>query len=125
DADAQSTATILLARLYWQRETLRQTVGDEARRIAAPQPVKAYNKFSAASANGFFLDIPGFIVSRVHLESLTASIEIAHARVTEYQAARAEAWIYEPDAPTQSTIIDRLLLPVTPLVNVTRYGFDA
>lgn len=124
DIDAQSTATTLLARLYWQRETLRQTVGDEARWIAPPQPVKTYNKLGTA-AGGYRLDIPAFIVSRVHLEALTASIEIAHASVTQYQAARAEAWISEPDAPAQSTIIDRLLLPVTPIVNVTRYGFNA
>lgn len=76
DPASRTAAAGLLARIFWQRETLRQIAVDTVVRPVS-QPTK--------SIVGF--DDPAVVIARLHLELLTASINLSHAVVVLRQTA--------------------------------------
>ncbi|MFC6013077.1 hypothetical protein [Nocardia lasii] len=103
DPAGQASATTLLLRVYWQRETLRQAVADA--RLAAFEPITLPTKSFTAMP---VLDSPARIAAQRQIETLAELINISHAVAAKRQAGRDAAAHAGGPAQSPLTLISYL-----------------
>lgn len=104
DAAGQAAAATLLTRIYWQRETLRQTVADAVAAVAnaSAQPAKSFSALPAGES-------PLTVLGRLHLESLAELINVSHAVVATEYARLVQPSPSGSSAPARDAVIGPLI----------------